>query len=63
MNISLVGRHIELSDANKEHLMRSIETLEKFHLDLISVSAVASMNERKKGVTIEFTINIAGKNK
>ncbi|MDP2079326.1 MAG: HPF/RaiA family ribosome-associated protein, partial [Sulfuricurvum sp.] len=44
------------------HLMRSIETLEKFHLDLISVSAVASMNERKKGVTIEFTINIAGKN-
>ncbi|MCL4433157.1 MAG: ribosome-associated translation inhibitor RaiA [Epsilonproteobacteria bacterium] len=62
MNISLVGRHIELSDANKEHLMRSIETLEKFHLDLISVSAVASMNERKKGVTIEFTINIAGKN-
>lgn len=62
MNISLVGRHIELSDANKEHLMRSIETLEKYHLDLISVNAVASMNERKKGVSVEFTINIAGKN-
>ncbi len=62
MNIYFVGRHMELSEANKEHLMRSIETLEKYHLDLISVSAVATVNERKKGVSIEFTINIAGKN-
>lgn len=62
MNISLVGRHIELSDAIKEHLMHSIDTLSKYHLDLISVNAVASSNERKKGVTIEFTINVAGKN-
>jgi len=62
MNISLVGRHIELSDAIKEHLMHSIDTLTKFHLDIISVNAIASMNERKKGVSIEFTINIAGKN-
>ncbi|WP_295052283.1 ribosome-associated translation inhibitor RaiA [Sulfuricurvum sp.] len=62
MNISLVGRHIELSDAIKDHLMHSIDTLSKYHLDLISVNAVASANERKKGVTIEFTINVAGKN-
>jgi putative sigma-54 modulation protein len=62
MNISLVGRHIELSDAIKDHLMHSIDTLSKFHLDIISVNAVASSNERKKGVNIEFTINVAGKN-
>jgi len=62
MNISLVGRHIELSDAIKDHLMHSIDTLSKYHLDVISVNAVAGMNERKKGVMIEFTINIAGKN-
>jgi putative sigma-54 modulation protein len=62
MNISLVGRHIELSDAIKEHLMHSIDTLTKFHLDIISVNAVASMSERKKGVSVEFTINVAGKN-
>ncbi len=61
MNISLVGRHIELSDAIKDHLMHSIDTLSKYHLDLISVNAVASSNERK-GVAIEFTINVAGKN-
>lgn len=62
MNISLVGRHIELSDTIKDHLMHSIDTLTKYHLDLISVSAIASTNERKKGVSIEFTINVAGKN-
>ncbi len=62
MNISLVGRHIELSDAIKDHLMHSIDTLSKYHLDLISVNAIASVNERKKGVQIEFTINVAGKN-
>lgn len=60
MNISLVGRHIELSDAIKDHLMHSIDTLSKYHLDLISVNAVASSNEQ--GVAIEFTINVAGKN-
>lgn len=62
MNISLVGRHIDLSDSVKTHMMNSIDTLEKYHLDIISVNAVASMNERKKGVMIEFTINVAGKN-
>jgi putative sigma-54 modulation protein len=41
--------------------MHSIDTLSKYHLDLISVNAVASSNERK-GVAIEFTINVAGKN-
>jgi putative sigma-54 modulation protein len=64
MNISMVGRHIELTDAIKDHIKASIETFNKFHLDIISVSAVASAEERKgkRGVSIEFTINIAGKN-
>lgn len=62
MNISLVGRHIELTESIKEHIINSIDSLSKYHLDLISVNAVASSNERKKGLTIEFTINIAGKN-
>ena len=64
MNISMVGRHIELTESIKEHLHNSIETLEKYHLDIISVSAVASLQERnkKRGVNIEFTINLSGKN-
>jgi putative sigma-54 modulation protein len=64
MNISMVGRHIELTESIKEHLHSSIETLEKYHLDIISVSAVAALQERsgKRGVSIEFTINLSGKN-
>lgn len=64
MNISLVGRHVELTESIKEHLNSSIETLSKFHLDIISVNAVASLQERggKRGLSIEFTINLAGKN-
>ena len=64
MNVSLVGRHVELTDAIKQHLNSSIETLKKFNLDIISITAVASANERKGkvGVSIEFTINLAGKN-
>lgn len=64
MNISLVGRHVELTDTIKDHMNSSIEALNKFNLDIISVAAIASMQERKgkRGVTIEFTINLAGKN-
>ncbi len=64
MNVSLVGRHVELTEPIKEHLNSSIETLKKFQLDIISVSAVASSQERKgkRGFSIEFTINLAAKN-
>ncbi len=64
MNISLVGRHVELTDTIKEHLHNSIATLEKFRLDIISIAAVISLEERKgkHGTSVEFTINLAGKN-
>jgi putative sigma-54 modulation protein len=64
MNISLVGRHVELTETIKTHINHSIETLEKYNLDIISVTAISSLEERhgKRGVSIEFTINLAGKN-
>ncbi len=64
MNISLTGRHVELTEPIKDHMKSSIETLNKYRLDIISVSAIASLEERKgkRGVAIEFTINLAGKN-
>jgi len=64
MNISLTGRRVELTESIKDHMMSSIDTLNKYKLDIISVSAVASMKERqgKRGLTIEFTINLANKN-
>jgi putative sigma-54 modulation protein len=64
MNVSLTGRHLELTDAIKEHLTTSIETLNKFNMDIISVNAIAS-TQTKKGKehsVVEFVINLAHKN-
>ena len=38
MNISLTGRHLELTDAIKAHITTSIESLGKFNMDIISVN-------------------------
>jgi len=64
MNISLVGRHVELTEAIKDHLNASIDTLNKYNLDIISVTAVASAQERKgkQRTSIEFTIHLAHQN-
>jgi len=64
MNISLTGRGVDLTDAIKEHMATSIETLNKFHMDIISVNVVAS-TQTKKGKEhsfVEFVINLAHKN-
>ena len=64
MNISLTGRGVDLTDAIKEHMNASIETLGKFHMDIISVSVIAS-SQSKKGKEhslVEFVINLAHKN-
>jgi putative sigma-54 modulation protein len=61
MNTSLVGRQIELTDAMKAHIESAIETLKKYNLDIISVRVVVSPDE-KKGISVEFSINIAHKN-
>jgi len=64
MNISLTGRGVDLTDAIKEHMTSSIETLTKFHMDIISVNVIASA-QTKKGKEhsfVEFVINLAHKN-
>lgn len=64
MNISLTGRGVDLTDAIKEHMTTSIETLNKFNMDIISVNVVAS-TQTKKGKEhsfVEFVINLAHKN-
>jgi putative sigma-54 modulation protein len=66
MNISMVGRQVELTDAIKQQIEASIDSLNKYNLDIISVRAIASGEEKKghkgKGVSIEFTINLPNKN-
>jgi len=64
MNISLTGRHLELTDAIKAHMTTTIETLNKFNLEIISVNVVASTHTKKgkEHSVVEFVINLAHKN-
>lgn len=64
MNISLTGRHLELTDAIKTHMTTAIETLSKFHMDIISVNVIASTQTKKskEHSVVEFVINLAHKN-
>ena len=64
MNTSMTGRNIELTDAIKEHIAASVETLKKFNLDIISVNVIVS-TQSKKGKdhsVVEYVINLAHKN-
>jgi len=64
MNISLTGRHVELTDAIKAHMNTSIETLNKYNMDIISVSVVATSQSRKgkESMMVEFAIHLSHKN-
>ena len=59
MNTSIVGRHIKLTDAIKDYIHSSIQTFEKYNLDIISVASTIIGEERGRGFTFEFSLNIA----
>lgn len=64
MNISIVGRHFELTDAIKEHIESVLYTLEKYQMDIISCKCSISAEEKKgkKGFMVEFIVHIAHEN-
>ena len=64
MNISITGRHLELTDAIKTHINTSIETLNKYQMDITSVNVVASAQTKKgkEHSVVEFVIKLAHKN-
>jgi len=64
MNISITGRHLELTDAIKEHITSSIDTLSKYNMEITSVNVIASTHQKKgkEHSVIEFVINLAHKN-
>ncbi len=64
MNMSLVGRQLELTEPMKAHIEAAIGTLKKYNLDIIAVRVAVSADERggKKGFSVEFSINLPHKN-
>ncbi len=64
MNLSIVGKQIELTDALKNYVQGAADSLKKYNLDIISVRCVISADEKngKKGFSVEFAINLAHMN-
>lgn len=64
MNLSIVGRQLELTESIKEHIQSAVDTLKKYNLDIISTKCILSADEKngKKGFGIEFAINLAHMN-
>ncbi|MBE3021591.1 ribosome-associated translation inhibitor RaiA [Campylobacter sp. RM13119] len=63
MNISIVGRQLELTEPIKSYIENAFETLGKYNLDIISGRCVVSADEKqgKKGFNAEFALNMAHK--
>lgn len=64
MNLSIVGKQLELTDALKSHVENAKDSLTKYNLDIISTRCVLSADEKngKKGFSVEFAINLAHMN-
>ena len=64
MNLSIVGKQLELTDAIKSHVESGKDSLSKYNLDIISTRVVLSADEKngKKGFSAEFAINLAHMN-
>ncbi|MBL0687538.1 MAG: ribosome-associated translation inhibitor RaiA [Sulfurospirillum sp.] len=64
MNLSIVGKQLELTEAIKTHVENGINSLNKYNLDIISTRVVlfADENSGKNSFNAEFAINLAHKN-
>ncbi len=64
MNVSVVGKQFDLTDAIKDHISSAISSLEKFNLDIISARVIITGDEKngKKGFSVEFVIILPNKN-
>ena len=61
MNISIVGRKVTLTDELKSHIESTIDTFKKYNLDIISVNAIISQEQKhgKNLITFEYVLNVA----
>jgi len=60
MNVSIVGRHIEVTDGMKAAINAVIEDIQKYNLDIISVKVIVEENKHKE-VKVEFNVIISDK--
>ena len=60
MNVSIVGRHLDVTDAMKSAINSVLEDIQKYNLDIISAKVI--VEENKKGeFKVEFNVQVANK--
>jgi putative sigma-54 modulation protein len=63
MSKNIVGRHYELSDSIRNHISESIDSLDKYNLNIISSNTIITAdNKTKRNVSIELVLNLKDKN-
>ena len=60
MNVNITGRHVTLSEHNRQHIQAALESFSKYTLDITTVNVIVS--EIKNGVNVEFDMHIAHAN-
>jgi len=60
MNVSIVGRHLDVTDGMKSAINSVLEDIQKYNLDIISAKVI--VEENKKGeFKVEFNVQVANK--
>lgn len=64
MNISITARGFDLSDAARTYVQNSIDSLNLYKLDIISVNVIASLLAKKNrdSFGVEYVLHLAHKN-
>ena len=60
MNVTIVGRHIELSEAMKDHIEKVVNEIEKYNLGIMH-SIVTVEKDKRDFFTVEIIMNIPQK--
>jgi putative sigma-54 modulation protein len=61
MNTSIVGRDVTVTEELKTHIQNTLDAFNKYHLDIVSVNAIISQEQKhgKNVITFEYVLNIA----
>jgi len=60
MNVSIVGRHIDVTDGMKSAIHSVLEDIQKYNLDIISAKVIVEQN-KKSEFKVEFNVQVANK--
>jgi putative sigma-54 modulation protein len=60
MNLSIVGRHLDLTDGMKVAINGVVEDIQKYNLDIIACRVIVDKDKKEK-IKVEFNIQVAHK--